>query len=150
MWAIKAILVPTDFSKTSALALERASELARSLSSSIVVMHAFQMQTYGAPMMGQIMAPVDLLTSIEEAAQKGLTQLAADLEKSGIAATTILRAGVPWEQILEAAPLVSADLIVMGTHGRRGLTRALIGSVAERVVRLSPIPVLTIRCPDDK
>ena len=57
--------------------------------------------------------------------------------------------GVEWEQILEVVKARNADLIVMGTHGRRGLSRLFLGSVAEKVVRISPVPVLTIRGPLD-
>jgi len=59
----------------------------------------------------------------------------------------VLNSGIAWERILETAKMVEAGLIVMGTHGRRGVPRAFLGSVAERVVRLSPVPVLTIREP---
>jgi len=58
---------------------------------------------------------------------------------------TALRSGRPWEEILAAAREGNADLIVIGTHGRKGLPRALLGSVAEKVVRMSPVPVLTVR-----
>ena len=61
-----------------------------------------------------------------------------------VAAANLLRAGVPWEEVIGAASQVKADLIIMGTHGRRGLDRALLGSVAEKVVRMSTIPVLTV------
>ncbi len=60
----------------------------------------------------------------------------------------LLASGPPWEQILQVAKERGADLIVMGTHGRRGLSHALLGSVAEKVVRISPIPVLTVGTPD--
>jgi len=56
----------------------------------------------------------------------------------------VLAHGEPWKEILNAAKTHKADLIVMGTHGRRGLSRVFLGSVAERVVRLSPVPVLTV------
>jgi nucleotide-binding universal stress UspA family protein len=60
----------------------------------------------------------------------------------------MLRSGPPWQQTLEVAKEVGADLIVMGTHGRHGLALAFMGSVAEKVVRMSPIPVLTLRAED--
>jgi nucleotide-binding universal stress UspA family protein len=60
-------------------------------------------------------------------------------------AKAILRSGVPWREILSAVEDVAADLVVMGTHGRRGVSHALLGSVAEKIVRLSPVPVLTVR-----
>jgi universal stress protein A len=60
----------------------------------------------------------------------------------------MLRSGAPWQQTLEVAREIGADLIVMGTHGRSGLAHAFLGSVAEKVVRMSPIPVLTLRAED--
>ncbi len=57
---------------------------------------------------------------------------------------------VGWEEILAAAAETQADLIVMGTHGRRGFVHALLGRVAERVVRMSPVPVLTVRSPSNR
>ena len=60
----------------------------------------------------------------------------------------LLKVGEPWEEIIDAASRLDAGLIVMGTHGRRGLPRAILGSVAEKVVRLSAVPVLTIRDED--
>ena len=72
-------------------------------------------------------------------------QLLASLRATSPGAKGLLKVGVAWEQILVAAAEVRADLLVLGTHGRRGVAHAVMGSVAERVVRLSEIPVLTVR-----
>ena len=74
-----------------------------------------------------------------------MDELLKGLKDRGVPISGQLRRGVPWECVLETAKETKADLIVMGTHGRKGLARALMGSVAEKVVRLSPIPVLTVR-----
>jgi nucleotide-binding universal stress UspA family protein len=73
-----------------------------------------------------------------------LADEAARLQGKGVVLETLFSRGVAWEEIIEVAKRVDVGLIVMGTHGRRGLPRAIMGSVAEKVVRLSPVPVLTI------
>jgi nucleotide-binding universal stress UspA family protein len=74
-----------------------------------------------------------------------LNQEAARLADKGVEISVVLKPGVAWETIVETASMVDAGLIVIGTHGRRGVPRAVLGSVAERVVRVSRLPVLTIR-----
>lgn len=74
-----------------------------------------------------------------------LNRLANDAKKAGVRATTLLRDGDPVDQIVRAARSTRADLIVVGTHGRRGLPKFFLGSVAERVVATAPCPVLTVR-----
>ncbi|MEK7715145.1 MAG: universal stress protein, partial [candidate division NC10 bacterium] len=69
---------------------------------------------------------------------------------AGIPVRWALEVGVPFEEIVKAAEKEGADMIVMGTHGRSGLNRLLLGSVAERVIRLAPCPVLTVRQPQGK
>jgi nucleotide-binding universal stress UspA family protein len=86
---------------------------------------------------------------VEDEAQAAMNNEAARLRDKGaevktVLVSTVLKSGRAWEQILDTAEKVDAGLIVIGTHGRRGLPRALLGSVAERVVRLSPVPVLTV------
>ena len=80
-------------------------------------------------------------------ARKALDAAAGKLRAKGIAVNTLLRAGDPRDAVVEAAKETSADLLVIGTHGRRGLERLFVGSVAEHAVRYAPCPVLTIRDP---
>ncbi len=149
MWLQKKILVPTDFSEQAKAAAELGLELAREFHVPLVLMHV-----YGVP--GQTYTGVDLVLtadfvrSVELAARAALNQEAASLADKGTDVTAVLKEGIAWEQILETARMVDAGLIVMGTHRRRGVTRALLGSVAERIVRLSPIPVLTVRGPSEE
>jgi nucleotide-binding universal stress UspA family protein len=84
---------------------------------------------------------------LEDAAHKCLEDALRDLRARLPGSAALFMRGTPWQQILLASEETSADLIVMGTHGRTGLSHALIGSVAEKVVRLSPVPVLTVREP---
>jgi nucleotide-binding universal stress UspA family protein len=78
-------------------------------------------------------------------AEATLEARAADLRQSGTKASWRVQVGVPFEEIVKIAGEERADMIVMGTHGRDGLNRVLLGSVAERVIRLAPCPVLTVR-----
>ena len=78
-------------------------------------------------------------------AEKTLGEWTATAAAAGISARWVLRTGVPYKEIVGAAARERADLIVIGTHGRGGLDRALLGSVADRVIRLAPCPVVTVR-----
>ena len=141
--AFKHILVATDFSDCSAHAVDIGVELAEQFSAELTLVHTWEVPNlgYGAA----LYFPGDMLTPIEQAAQRELDAAATELQKRLPRAKAVLRAGVPWDEIIAAAATAHADLIVLGTHGRRGVSRALLGSVAERVVRLSPVAVLTVR-----
>jgi len=143
MTEFKRILVPTDFSEAADSARDVAIDLSKKYGASITLLHCYEVPLYvysGAPAV-----PADYWTPIRNAASRRLEVAVAELAKLSPQAKGMLSQGVPWEQILHAADEAKADLIVMGTHGRRGLTHVLLGSVAEKVVRLSPIPVLTVR-----
>jgi nucleotide-binding universal stress UspA family protein len=143
MWLEKKILVPTDFSEPSAAAADVAVEIARACRVPIVLTHVYG--TPGPKYRGVDLAlESDFVRSVETAARAALNEEAARLAHKGVSIGAVLTAGVAWEQILETATRIDAGLVVMGTHGRRGVPRAVLGSVAERVVRLSGVPVLTI------
>ncbi|MET0792284.1 MAG: universal stress protein [Polyangiaceae bacterium] len=135
------ILVATDFSDCSKRAIDLAVGLAEKLEARLTLTHAWELPNFGYG--SELYLPSDLLTPFEEAAQARLDEALLAVKARLPRATSILRPGAPWQQILKAAELVGADLIVVGTHGRRGLNHALLGSVAERVVRMAEIPVLT-------
>ncbi len=143
MALFKHILVATDFSETSEQALQVTLALARESGAEITVLHTCEIPS--SIYTGQTFAVVDLLQPIIEIAQKKLDAFMESLRDRQPRAKGLLKIGVPWEQILAAAAEVHADVIVIGTHGRRGIAHAVLGSVAERVVRLSPVPVLTVR-----
>jgi nucleotide-binding universal stress UspA family protein len=143
MATFKRILVPTDFGEASTRAVETAVSLARESGAVLVLAHAWEIPAYAYS--GFVFSSGDMVSALEDAAKKMLGDALADVKKTVPSATSILRMGIAWEQILEAAKATDADLIVMGTHGRRALAHALLGSIAEKVVRLSPIPVLTVR-----
>jgi nucleotide-binding universal stress UspA family protein len=141
MALFRRIVVPVDFSEPSDHALRVALDLARALQAELTVLHVLEVPMY--PYSGLGVAPVDLLTPAVEPAEQSLKALMATIPPPG--AGSVLRIGTPVEQILAVAKESQADLIVMGTHGRRGVAHLFMGSVAERVVRTSPVPVLTVR-----
>ncbi|HSB19224.1 MAG TPA: universal stress protein [Anaeromyxobacteraceae bacterium] len=143
--AFRHILVATDFSEASGPALRLAVEMAREGGCDLTVQHTCEVPFYAYTELA--MSPVDLLEPVVEVARRKLADVVAGVHGRCPGAHAVLKVGVPWEQILAAAREAGADLLVVGTHGRHGVTHALLGSVAEKVVRLSPVPVLTVRAP---
>ncbi len=141
--ATRVYLVPTDFSECSEAALAKAVELAAGTASTVVLLHVYTLVLVG-PYDGALVPNGDVIASIETAAKRGLADLQKRYGNSGVEVTTSLRNGDPRDIILQVARDVAADMIVMGTHGRHGLLRALLGSTTERIVRTSDIPVLTV------
>jgi nucleotide-binding universal stress UspA family protein len=138
------ILVPVDFSPNGEQALDYAIELARKLDASVQLLHVVGIPSLGVPELGVAVASATIESEVRDG-QVGLERLVASREGQARFASPILRTGDAQHVIVHTAIETGADLIVMGTHGRRGLSRALLGSVAELVVRTSPVPVLTIR-----
>ena len=137
------LLVPTDFGEPSEKALAYAIELAKKLEGEVVVLHTFDLPIVGFPD-GAMVATPEMSTRISTAAQEGLARTVGLHQNAGISVTSLLKQGEPWQTIIDTAKESGADMIVMGTHGRTGLGRVLLGSVAEKVVRTSTVPVLTI------
>lgn len=133
------ILVATDFTALACNAEDRAVRLAQALGAKLTLLHVHHVPPV-LPTEGLLM-PYD---ELESAARQALDQKAQSLRARFPDLRVALRTGYPDVEIVAAAKDLGADLIVMGTHGRRGLRRALLGSVAARVVRTSPIPVLTV------
>jgi len=144
---IKEILVPVDFTETSDRALDYAVELAKKLGARVTVMHAYELPIYGFPD-GALVATVEVATRISQAAQEGLTAAVEKRKAAGVEMRAILRDGPPAEEIAAVAKDIEAGLVVLGTHGRRGLRRAIMGSVAEEVIREVHVPVLTVHDPN--
>lgn len=143
---IKRILVPVDFSEPSLRALDYAIEFSRRLKSRVTVLHVVEPVYY--PMAGDMYGVgVDLSNvyeQIERAARTQLSRLVAKLRVRRVAIRSLLCLGTAHQVIVETANKSKADLIVMSTHGRTGLAHVLMGSVAERVVRTAPCPVMTV------
>ncbi|MEP7121436.1 MAG: universal stress protein [Byssovorax sp.] len=136
----KIILVPIDFEEASVAALAQARDLADTLGFEVVLLHVYAVPAtfYSgiAPMMGP-----GLPEEIRVAAGETLAKLAADHGNL----RAILRCGDPTTETLAAIDELSPEMVVMGTHARTGVAHLLLGSVAENVVRKSPVPVLTLR-----
>jgi len=141
MLPIRTILHPTDFSDRSGYALHLASALARDYQARLVLLHVLARPVIGY---GEGVVPPEPEV-IREEAKEQLDRLAAP--GAGVVTDRRLAEGEPAEVILHFARETPADLIVMGTHGRTGLGRLLMGSVAEHVVRKAPCPVLTVTAP---
>jgi nucleotide-binding universal stress UspA family protein len=143
------ILVPTDFSAYSTSALRTGSELARRFGSAITLSHVYDPLPYALP--GDL-APFneEQQSRLRAEIEKELAALRVRAETAGAASVqTLVAEGQPAEEIARCAERGGFGLIVVGTHGRRGFQRALLGSVAERVVRLAQCPVLTVRDPEE-
>ena len=134
------ILVPIDGSETAAAAADHAIELARAFDAEIHPVYV--VETNVGPTTGL----VDVLEALEEAGEEAVEAVRERAAEAGIDRVDggVLR-GTPHRAILDYADAHDVDLIVMGTHGRTGLDRYLLGSIAERVVRLADVPVLTVR-----
>jgi nucleotide-binding universal stress UspA family protein len=140
------MLVPHDFSDTAEYALSYALELASKLGARITVVHAYELPSYGYP--ESLALTGEVVESIQRAAEASLENVAARSRRPGLEVDALLRLGPAWSEINASAKEMHGDLIVMGTHGRQGLSRAFLGSVAEKVVRTAPCPVLTVHGPE--
>jgi universal stress protein A len=145
MIPIKNILVPTDFSEPAAAALEYATTLAHEFHGRLHLLHVVA-APYVYPWGTDVPAvPIaDLLTQSEEAASQRLRELAQLTPALAGRITVETEVGTPVERILDYVSANAIDLVVIGTHGRGMVGHLLLGSVAERVVRRSPVPVLTV------
>lgn len=143
-YEIHNILCAIDFSETSSKAIEHAHSLALKHGASLVLMHAWQLPAYALPE-GAIVANPQYITQIQHELEKSLAAAVAKLEGSGVAVSGKLGEGPAHLEVNRLAEELGVDLVVIGTHGRTGLSHVLLGSTAERVVRGCPVPVLTVR-----
>jgi nucleotide-binding universal stress UspA family protein len=137
------IVLATDLGDASEAAARVASELAREQNASLTAVHVYvpPMTVYGPyPMLAMAQTPDDELRRAADAALREWI----DRVESPAAFELVVLAGEAAEAVLAEAQVRRADLLVAGTHGRRGLSHVILGSTAERLVRLSPIPVLTV------
>lgn len=145
MTTFKHILVPTDFGEPSLAGLEVALSLASSSGAKVTLFHAY---TTLVPIYSE--AAWVPSAELERDARQALGEALSKAKKTYAKIEGALDCGDPALEILRAATKLGVDLIVIGTHGRRGLSRVLLGSVAEKVVRLSPVPVLTVPGAEDR
>lgn len=140
----KRILVPLDGSKLSEAVLPHVEGIAKGLNCEIVLLHVVPLPV---PVFDTPASPFDhnLLRDQENDAKRYLKEMCAKLEMDEARVTYLIREGDVTQVILETAQDQQADLIAMSTHGRSGAMRWLLGSITDRIVRNSPIPVLAIR-----
>jgi len=143
MQAPKNILVPTDFSEYGDAAVDYAVQLAKQLDATLHLLHVVTFPVFGVPELGLAHANAIAQTAMVDA-QHALDALANRLRDQVTIAPVRLEMGDAREIIDRVAAEVGADMIVMGTHGRRGFSRWFLGSIAESVVRTAPCPVLTV------
>lgn len=152
MLTLRKILVPSDFSQTSARALTEAHYFASTFGASIDLLHVWSPPAVAAPesvLTGVGLTEQPLLQWLGGNASELLEKQAADARNSGMSiGETFCDMGDAASVIIERALRGGYDLLVLGTHGRSGLSHLLLGSVAEKVVRRAPCPVLTIRAED--
>jgi nucleotide-binding universal stress UspA family protein len=143
---LRRILYPSDFSRASGAAFARAVAMAKADRAQLLLVHVLAPQVLIAGE-GYISPKVydDLEASARSYAQKRLGALKAKARKAGVKAITLLEDGVAHERIARTAKSRKVDLIVIGTHGRTGLAKFFLGSVASRVLAAAPCPVLTVR-----
>lgn len=146
MSPVRTILSPVDFSEASAHAAQEARTLALETGAKLVLMHAVHDPVFAYTDGSGYLTPVTI-ERYESEIKRRLDQVATELDAPGLAVEILVERGVPAEAICGAAERTHADLIVIGTHGRSGLSRWLLGSVAERVLRTAKVPVLTVRAP---
>ncbi|MFW6318449.1 MAG: universal stress protein [Halorubrum sp.] len=140
------ILVPTDGSPASDAAIEHAIDLARQYDATLHALYVVDGAAYST-----LEAGADVVVdALEAEGEEATRRVAAAAEEEGVECETTIATGTAYRSIRDYVDDNDIDVIVMGTHGRKGLDRYLLGSVTERVVRTSDVPVLTVRHPTDE
>lgn len=142
---IRRILVGVDFSPPSERALDFAAALALRLGAELQLLHVYQIPAFAFPET-VVPAPPEAVDQLIDESRRHLEKLADRVRALGATVSCDLLPGAPYVELVGRAE--DFDLVVVGTHGRTGFRHVLLGSVAERVVRKSPVPVLTVRVPE--
>jgi nucleotide-binding universal stress UspA family protein len=140
------ILVPTDGSPAAEAAVEQAVSLAAQYDATLHALYVVDTSAYSTIEAGAEI----IINALEEEGEAAVQEIAEAGEEAGVDVETTVTAGTAYRSILEYVDDHDVDLVVMGTHGRRGLDRYLLGSVTERVVRTADVPVLTVRHKSDE
>lgn len=146
MVSFQRILIATDFSDTCSRAIEYGVMMAKTLGASLHVLHVLQDDT---PLVvdGLTYLPTNFFEELEQRAAARLEEVIPKSDRDKLAVTLVMRRGSPFMEIIRYARDQKMDLIVVGTHGRGAFAHVLMGSVAEKIVRKAPCPVLTVRHP---
>lgn len=140
---ISKILVPTDGSEPSNRAAELAIKLGKKFNAEIITVYVIDRLIIEE--VAKVHERRELEEEIRKKAERSLNYVVKSAEIEGLRATSVLLEGQPYDQIIRQAETLNVDIIVMGTTGRRGMERILIGSVAERVIEYAPCPVLVVK-----
>jgi nucleotide-binding universal stress UspA family protein len=141
---MRKILVATDFSPPARHAQQLAVDWARAFGASVTLLHAYAVPTYLFFDGSSYVPPPGVVAEIVASAAHGLAHAKTEATTGGVDVQTVTEEGAPADVIVRHAREHGFDLIVIGTHGRRGISRVVLGSVAERVVRTATVPVLTV------
>jgi nucleotide-binding universal stress UspA family protein len=145
MKSFQRVMVATDFTSASTAALREAVQMAQRSGGELIVVHAY---TPPNVIQAEAVAPgvyQEWERNVRVAVETKLGALIDGARKAGVNARALAVSGTPDEAIAEAAKLNGADLLVLGTHGRKGVSRFFLGSVASRVISTAPCPVMTVR-----
>ena len=142
---IHKILVPVDFSEHSERALDAAVSVARHFGAELLLFHCYPLPIPSLTGVPSTVTPESYVEAIRSAALQRVVQWRDKARAQGVRAEAEIGAGAPASEIAALAETIGADLIVIGTRGLGGLQNLLLGSVAERTVRIAPCPVLTVR-----
>ena len=145
MKAPRRILLATDLTPASKPAFEEALRIAQEGDTELILAHAYQLPNLGQPvaLAGEAYDAMD--RQLRQAAEKQMEKLVVEARRRQIRVRSLVIFGDPYEAIAKAATDEGADLVIMGTHGRKGVARFFLGSVASRVISTAPCPVLTVR-----
>jgi nucleotide-binding universal stress UspA family protein len=148
MIEIKKILFPTDFSPYSAHALKYATALAESFKAKLYVVHVCEHPVGGGGLEAYHFSVPEYVADLEQSERKALAKSVAEIRDRGTDVEAIFTIGRAYQEIVKTAKELDVDVITMATHGNKGLSHFVFGSTAEKVVRLAPCPVLTVKHPE--
>jgi nucleotide-binding universal stress UspA family protein len=148
MIEIKKILFPTDFSEYSRHALKYAKALAKSFKAKLYVLHVCEHPIAGAGIEAYHFSVPEYVADLEQRERKALDTSVAEIKEQGLEVEPIFILGRAYQEIVKTAKELDVDVITMATHGNKGLSHFVFGSTAEKVVRLAPCPVLTVKHPE--
>lgn len=140
------ILVPTDGSPAATAAIDHAVDLAKTYDATIHALYVVDASAFASIEAGSEM----VIDALEDEGQRAVTEITDAADEADVSTETHVVSGTAYRRILDYIDSENIDLVVMGTHGRSGVERFLLGSVTERVVRTADVPVLTVRELDDE
>ncbi len=148
MIEIERILVPTDFSEYSRNALRYATAFANSFHARLVLIHSCEHTVLGAGTEAYHFSVPEYIAKVEESERTTLEEWGEEIRRQGVAVETVFVVGPAANAIVDSAREKDVDMVIIATHGRTGFSHLMFGSTAEKVVRMAPCPVLTVKSPE--